>query len=204
MSSEKKQVQGVCLLVSGLSRKVASKNMFTNDYTSHWYWRQFFQEKWAILQYWYNLTPHPTLPSPHTPSLHPYPTSHPTPQPTPHPSPHPPHHTHLTTPTPTSHPTPPLNPHPTSHLTPHTPTPHPTPSLIPHHTSPHTPLPHIPPHPSPLTPHSYPTSHPHPCSRTISFLVSVPVLSVRRYSTRPSSSGMVLQRTTVAGMEVSR
>ena len=40
-------------------------------------------------------------------------------------------------------------------------------------------------------------------ARTISFCVRVPVLSVRRYSTRPSSSGMVLVRTTVPGMAAS-
>ena len=39
---------------------------------------------------------------------------------------------------------------------------------------------------------------------TISFWVRVPVLSVSRYSTRPNSSGMVLLRTTVPGMALSR
>ena len=38
---------------------------------------------------------------------------------------------------------------------------------------------------------------------TISFLVRVPVLSVRRYSILPSSSGMVLVRTMVSGMRPS-
>lgn len=38
----------------------------------------------------------------------------------------------------------------------------------------------------------------------ISFCVRVPVLSVSRYEIRPSSSGMVLVRTTVSGMSLSR
>lgn len=35
--------------------------------------------------------------------------------------------------------------------------------------------------------------------KTISFCVNVPVLSVKRYEIRPSSSGMVVERTTVPG-----
>lgn len=40
--------------------------------------------------------------------------------------------------------------------------------------------------------------------KIISFWVRVPVLSDSRYDTRPNSSGMVVERTTVPGMAGSR
>ena len=58
--------------------------------------------------------------------------------------------------------------------------------------------------PHPPSPQNWPQaldhSYPPP---TISFCVSVPVLSLRRYSTLPSSSGIVLVRTRVSGIALS-